>query len=370
MRAALFLDFENLISTLKRKNAQGAGGFGEMPQLDFEALIAYVEENFGSLEQTDFIAAANFTHYNQQTGGLNRLATLVRLDSFEPRSVRSKEQHSPGKRHVVSNYTDMALAFEAGRHAATPPADVYLFVSGDADFAAVGQMLKDRYSRQVVFILPDADMAAQILKEGFTCVAFSDTQKPGPPSAGEGIPVATTMTAQASSQEDPFAELPQWVGALRREFRTAVPADLMRAMLGPRRAQRLLDHARSREVIDLWKNDSGVECISLHRERVVGRVVKMETRPVILRCGRVLMAAALESEAQKVPLGPAEWRKVVKSGFAFSNAEAKEWVELLYAAGILRHGHVGSLKLTLPAVVQFLKQAEEKFSASGSPPAL
>ena len=84
-RVAIFMDYENLISTLKHKSQKGNGDFGVSSPINFEAFANYISANFGSLEKSDFIVAANFAHYNQQLGGLNRIATLIDVDSFEAR---------------------------------------------------------------------------------------------------------------------------------------------------------------------------------------------------------------------------------------------------------------------------------------------
>jgi hypothetical protein len=356
IRAALFVDFENLYATLKRKLRQGEGDFGISPYLDFEYLVEYIHTHFGQLLVEDFIVAANFAHYNQQIGGLNHLATLIKVDSFEPRSARSQDQHSPGKRHVIPNYSDMVLAFEAGRHVMANPADIYLFVTGDASFAAIASAIHDTFHRQVVFILPDIDSAAQILKERFTCLPFVETQ-PEKNDEEEGKIEAEINDLVETA--DPFTGLLLIIKTLRREFSSAIPVELVKAMLGPSSTQPLLEHARSREKIDLWESERGVACISLREERVVGKIIKMEARSSIVTCARLLYIAALTSQNLKQPIGTAEWRKLLKENGHFSNAEAKLWVERLFEKGILHHGQMGDLKLGLDAVISFIRAVEQ-----------
>jgi hypothetical protein len=356
IRAALFVDFENLYATLKRKLHQGEGDFGVAPYIDFEYLVEYIQAHFGRLAIEDFIVAANFAHYNQQLGGLNRLATLVKVDSFEPRQVRSHEQHSPGKRHVIPNFSDMALAFETGQHIIASPADVYIFVTGDASFAAIASAIRDSFHRQVVFLLPDIDSAAQVLKERFTCLPFIEAQ---PDKRGADGSAEIPASDEQSEPDDPFVALLTIIKTLRREFSTAIPVDLIKAMLGPTTTQRQLEHARSTEKVDLWESEGGVACISLREERVVGKIIKMEPRQSIVTCARLLYGVAQASLNLKQPIGMAEWRKILKENAHFSNAEAKLWVERLFEKNILKHGQMGALNLGLETVLSFVREVEQ-----------
>ena len=239
-RAALFIDFENLYQTLKDLSRQGRGDFGESPKIDFEYLAAQIQDQYGALEQDDFIVAGNFSHYNQQLGGLNRVATIVNTDSFLPRPVRKQDQKTPGKRYVIRNYADMVLAFEVGRHLETHPADIYIFVAGDAAFSAVGRMVQEKYGKPVEFILPNF-RRGRVLKALFTCHSFSDFQ----PTITPQMPEAAMAPAEEEETLTPTDEIVEWVRMLRRELSTAIPAGLVQALLRPSRAQPLLDRGKT-----------------------------------------------------------------------------------------------------------------------------
>ena len=142
-RVALFLDFENLYATLKRRTKGPEHPYGLSPKLDFERLVAYIEEHYGTLAPEDFIVVANFSHYNPQIGGLNRVATVINAQSFMHPRVRRQRQRSPGKRWVIQNYADMRLAFELGRHVSTRP--VYFGLVN----AAVLALAYDRAAKRV-----------------------------------------------------------------------------------------------------------------------------------------------------------------------------------------------------------------------------
>jgi NYN domain len=247
-RVALFVDFENLYTSLKRGLRKGSEDFGESPPIDFDALVAFVQAAYGNLDRNDFIVAANFTHYNAQIGGLSRLARLVEVDSFEPRQVRSQEQNTPGKRYVIKNYSDMVLAFQAGAHVSTNPADIYIFITGDKAFAAVASAIQGQYKKKVLFIFPNSENAAQILRERFEWISFEDTQ-----------PELEALDERPQEKEneiapDSFAALRTIISTLRREFSSGLPADLVLAMLENKGGQKFIDRARSEEVVDLWQN--------------------------------------------------------------------------------------------------------------------
>jgi hypothetical protein len=331
-RAAVFLDFENLVSSLKNQSRRGIGDFGTTPDLDFAAFVEHVQSNYGSLDKEDFFAAANFTHYNSQLGGLNRWATILEVDSFEPRAVRQQEQNSPGKRHVIEQYADMVLAFEAGRHIAINPADVYIFISGDKAFAAVADSIRARFHKQVIFFLPDPDHSASLtLKEQFLCLPFEITQ---PVTAVEEIPVQVTEIHEGL--ENPSNQIKPLVSHLREALSTAIPSDMVRAVLGPGKAQKLLDRARSEEQIDLWQNPQGVECVSSRSERLFGKLQIMDSRPAVIEASRILLSVATAAESRYPPSTRAEWRKHIKDCASLSNSAAKQWLELLLEKGVLR----------------------------------
>jgi hypothetical protein len=353
-RIALFLDFEILYSTLKSKSSSGIGDFGESPKIDFEYLVEYIHLNYGILEVEDFIVAANFSHYNQQLGGLNRYATALKTNSFEPREIRKLTQRNAGKKHVIRNYADMALAFEAGRHIETRPADFYLFITGDTAFAAVATLIQENYKKQVEFILPDEDKA-YTLRELFPCRPFSEFQP---------VPEILTAPAEVEPNEElesnqPFRELLETLTFLRRELSTAIPADLIKAILGPSTSSRLLGHARSEKFIDIWENETGQECLSLREERVVGKIVKMGTRPAVQIASRVLYISAAASEGINQPMSRADWRKRIRMDGGFSNMEAKFWLKRLFSHQILRDGHSELGNLDPNKVLDFVRSAEK-----------
>lgn len=361
-RAAVFLDFENLVSTSKNLSRRGVGDYGSSPELDFAAFVQHVESQYGSLVKEDFIAAANFSHYNAQLGGLNRWATLLEVDSFEPRSVRQQEQTSAGKRHVIQQYADMALAFAAGIHAARQPADVYIFITGDKSFAAVAAAIRDQFQKQVVFFLPDPNQSASVtLKERFLCFPFSAAQPEPAAVEPEPAPEPTPVPAL----ENPSNQVKPLVTYLRSELRTAIPADLVRAVLGPAGAQKLLDRARSEEQIDLWHNEQGVECVSSRAERLFGKLQIMESRPSVVEAARILLAVASAGESRQPPGTRADWRRCLKESAGLSNTAAKQWLERLLEHGILRDRAITRPLITRANLTALIQEYEQTTNQNG-----
>lgn len=348
------MDYENLYSTLKALSIEEPGEFGQSPHIDFDFLVDSIREKFGKLERRDFIVAANFTHYNQQLGGLNRLATLIEVDSFEPRDVRSQEQVTPGKKYVVANYCDMVLAFQVGEHIASHPADLYIFITGDKSFAAVASSVLQA-GKKVLFILPNPETAAVLLKRRFPWAPFSEVQP-----AISLTHIQNTPEVEEVEAPDPYTRLRNIITTLRREFSTAVPVELVKVILGYADARRFLERARSEEVVDLWRNEEGVECISLRQERLVGNVVKMNTRPALRECARVLAGTAQTAAGKTRPASRADWRKELKNLLAVSNTEAKEWLDLLFELKILQDARMGSPDFSLENVIQLVKRREPK----------
>ena len=365
---ALFVDLENLISTIKHQSQKGIGDFGTQASIDFEALTQYIEKQFGSVNKENFFVIANFAHYNQQLGGLNRMATLINVDSFEAREVRSKHQHSPGKRYVIQNYSDMAIAFQAGIHLANSPADIYIFITGDAAFAAVASMIQERYKRQVHFILPDENKAAAILKR-FLCIPFSETQpeRIQQRSISEKKDETSTGIPETPSKQN-TRTIQDAVAQLRIEFRTAIPTMLIRSLIGPKTAQKQLDRARTEEVIDLWtkENETGDsnEFISLQKERLYGKIIEMDTRPGLLQASNILFSIAQTAEQTQKPASRSDWRKQLKQRLNISNAESKKWLDLLLTTQVLRDERIQDPDITLDSVIPFIHQAEAKFTLS------
>jgi len=156
-RVALFMDYENFHSTLQKRTSTLRHQYGFSPHLDFRQLVDFIEAHYGPLARRDFIAVANFTHYDRQKGGLNQVATLINVDSFEPRTVRRRKQKTAGgRKYVIPNYADMRLAYEVGRHVQYSPADLYILASGDKAFVAVAQALHEA-GYPLYFLLADPD---------------------------------------------------------------------------------------------------------------------------------------------------------------------------------------------------------------------
>jgi hypothetical protein len=354
-RCALFVDFENLYISIKRDYHDEKEDTRTIPHIDFEYLVKSIERSYGPLEPVDFILVANLSRYGQALSGADKYATLINLD--DPAAGNSKKQKDthPSRNYSIKNYACMMLAFEVGKHIEKVPADFYLFVGTDASLAAVARVIRDSHHRQVEFLLPNPEKTT-VLKALFHCRPFMDFQ----PQPGEkASPVAGKVPA-ASIQTDPTKRLLYLLSSLRREFSTAIPVDLLRALLGPDSSQRLLDRARSEMKIDLWKNDAGIQCVSRYEERVVGKVVKMSTRPALVQAAKILYITTSASEKLQTPISRAEWRKTLKNEGNYSNTEAKYWLEQLFEQGILKDGAYGRLKLTLDDVVIFVKRVVEE----------
>lgn len=346
-RVALFLDFENLYTSLKRRTVGRKGGpFGASPHLDFEQLVAYIEENYGDLAKEDFIVVANFTHYNPQIGGLNKVATLIDAQSFQSREARQRQfGRGKGKKFVIKNFADMRLAFEIGRHVATRPADIYMLGSGDEAFTAIGRTLRDELGFQVVFLVADyhSPSTDYNIKAEFDLLDFSATQREPEP---EPQPEETTPQKEADQAE----ALAALVGTLRREFSTAIPVALVEALLGPETAQEAIRRAQGAGKIDLWESPAGVPCISLQTERLFGKVQVMESRPELVQAAQVL--AALHRIARNAPptADRPYWRRALREALGLSNKQAKALLQSLLALGVLEDGHMTSPRVTLTTV--------------------
>ncbi len=354
-RVALFLDFENLYTTLKRRTAGARNPYGYSPRMDFPALVRYIEERYGTLAPEDFIAVANFTHYNPQLGGLNRVATVIDAQSFMGPQVRRRVQRSHGKKWVIHNFADMRLAFEVGRHVATRPADIYILGSGDEAFTALGRTLRE-LGFQVLFLVADTRSAstdANILEE-FDVLDFLVTQPAPEPEEEEPSGRAEDAAAAAPDPTDALVDL---VAALRRGLRTGIPVNLVVALLGVERGARLLDQASGQGRVDVWDSPEGVRCVSLQQERVFGQVQKMAVREDVAEAARVFFAVA--SVAQELPPRPdrAFWRKALRRQLGLSNKEAKALLQRLLAAGVLHDARLDRPRLTVEGLEKFLRAA-------------
>ncbi len=351
-RVALFLDFENFYTTLKRRTIGRRGPFGASPHLDFEQLVAYIEENYGDLAPQDFIAVANFTHYNPQIGGLNRVATVIDAQSFQSRRARQHRfGHGKGKKFVIRNYADMRLAFEVGRHVETRPADIYMLGSGDEAFTAIGRTLRGM-GFPVVFLVADPDSPSVDfnIREEFDLLDFAVTQR-------EPEPEPEPQPAETASQPDEGEALVALIGDLRREFSTAIPVALVEAILGPAKAQEALRKAQGRGQIDLWESPSGVPCVSLQSERLFGKVQVMESRADLVAAAQVL--AAVHRIAQTAPphADRPYWRRALRQALGLSNRQAKMLLQTLLQVGVLADGRMTQPRVTLDALRAILAQS-------------
>ena len=349
-RVALFLDFENFYTTLKRRTIGRRGPFGASPHLDFEQLVAYIEENYGNLAKEDFIVVANFTHYNPQIGGLNRVATLIDAQSFQNRHARQRNfGRGKGKKFVIRDFADMRLAFEVGRHVATRPADIYMLGSGDEAFTAIGRTLRDDLGFPVVFLAADPNSPAldYNIRMEFDLLDFAVTQREPEPAAPR---VAEEPPREASAVE----QLTALVGQLRREFSTAIPVTLVEALLGPETAQKAIRRAQSEGKVDLWESPAGVPCISLQSERLFGKVQTMESRSDLVQAGQIL--SALHTIARHAPPSADRpyWRRALRETLGVSNRQAKTLLHLLMTLGVLSDGAMTRPRVTLATVRRLL----------------
>ena len=350
-RAALFLDFENLYNALKQRTV-GKTPFGLSPHLEFGHLVAYIEAHYGTLSKEDFIAVANFTHYNPQIGGLNRVATVIDAQSFQNREAKQQQfGRDKGKRFVIHNYADMRLAFEVGQHVATRPADVYILGSGDDAFIAVARTLRQR-GFDVLFLAGDPRTVSLNIQLEFPILDFSETQPP-PEAEEETQPQAT---ASETTPRDVAEALAGLVGQLRRRFSTAIPVALLEALLGPKEAAFAIRRAQGAGKIDLWESPAGVPCISLQSERLYGQVQTMESRPALVAVSRLLLA--VREIAAQAPSGAGRpyWRRALREHLGLSNRQAKALLGQLLALGVLVDGEMTAPKITLETVEALLRQ--------------
>lgn len=349
-RVALFVDYENLHSALQKRTASASNPYGLAPRINFGVLADNIEQRYGPLNRGDFVVVANFAHYDPQKGGLNQLARLVNVDSFENRLERRQVQASPGKRHVVGNYADMRLAFEIGQHAALNPADLYLLLTGDKAFAAVAHILLEQGHR-VLFILPELDNAAMLIKDNFEWVAFADLHAAPAPA---GAPTEGGATAPADPPPpDEVAPLLEAVSTFRQTFSAPVPEAFVRAVLGAR-ADDLLNKANGRSKIDRWRDAAGVPCVSRREERLGGKVVVLPTRPELVSRANRLWAVARIAQAGLKEASRAQWRRALSTQADLSVNQAKTVLELLFELKILREGHLHTAYLTLPQALAFM----------------
>ncbi len=346
-RVALFLDFENLYNALKdrARRQDPRHPYGASPFMDFGQLVTYIEENYGTLAREDFIAVANFTHYNPQKGGLNRYATVIDAQSFLGPQVRRQRQRTRGKKWVIRNFADMRLAFEVGRHVATRPADLYMLGSGDEAFTAIGRTLREM-GLPVVFLVadPEAPSTDANIRTEFDLLDFLVTQHEPPPRPE---PPSTA----AEEPPDAVAQFCATLSELRRQLSTGIPVRLMEALYGPQRAGELIRKAQGSGRVDLWEGPTGIPCLSLQEERVLGKVQKMATRPGVARAAAVL-GAVVEIAAQAPrDADRAFWRRALRQRLGVSSKAAKGLLERLLSLGVLRDGWMTRPRVTVETVL-------------------
>jgi hypothetical protein len=349
-RVAIFLDYENLHVTLKKRASTAAHRFGFSPKVDFNAFVRAVEARFGPVQRRDFMVVANFSHYDLQKGGLNQVAELVNVDSFEARTVRQEEQPSPGKKYVVREYADMRLAFEVGKHAATHPADLYLLVTGDKAFAAVGDGLRAR-GIDVIFVLPDSEKAGFILLEHFEHLDIEELHLLTEGEEGTENDISRSI----DRDPEPVDLLAQTISKLRQTLHTAVPVYLIGALVGPAVSGPLLKRAQSQGRIDLWTDPQGVECVSLQEERVYGKVVQQTVRKEIAERAQMIYHVARVAEAGKIDRSRAAWWRAIREAKGCTVREAKQTVEELLETGVLRIDNLDKVFLTMKNVLTYLR---------------
>lgn len=350
-RVAIFLDYENLHSALKKRSSTHEHRYGFSAKIDFSTFLDEVQARFGPVHHRDFVVVANFTHYDQQKGGLNQFAELVHVDSFDARAVRQDEQPSAGKKYVVQNFADMRLAFEVGKHAIGRPAELYLLVTGDKAFAAVGHALLER-GIDVVFILPDPDQAGYILLEQFKYLDFDDLH---PSRPAEDSHVEAEDSPLLKPAPDVADLLAKTVSRLRRSLSTAIPTHLIAALIGPSVAGQVIQRAHSQGRIDLWTDPNGVECLSLRDERVYGKVVPQSIRKEIAERAWLLYHVAVIAESGKIDRSRAAWWRAIREESGYTVREAKQTIDDLLKAGILRIDHLDQTYMTMKNVLAFLQ---------------
>lgn len=317
-RVALFMDFENFYTSQRKRTLRNP--YGERPRLDFLQLVQFVEKEFGPIAIQDFIAAANFSHYDRQEGGLNKVATIVDLDTFLPRQVRQKRQRHSGKQFVHKQFTDMYLAFLIGEHAATNPADLYILATSDGDFAAVASALEQRNLR-VCFLVPDEKIVAAEIRERYPIYEAPNIFiEPEP--APEVEPEPETV--------DPVATVKESLGMLRQQFSAGIPLDLLRAILPPEHATDWINKAYGEGHLDQWESPNlpGVTCVSLRSERLQGQIVPIPTARELASAGRIL-AVLIQHGTRRHEDSPKAWRNLIKESLSCTSRQAKAIWQLL-----------------------------------------
>lgn len=348
-RVALFLDYENFHTSLQKAAVTKDNPYGFPPSLDFKQLTVYIHDTFGPIHPNDFIVVANFSHYDSQKGGLNKVATLIHVESFEARSVRSEIQPTPGKKYVIKDYADARLAFEIGRHSAINPAGLYIIGSQDKSMAAVGRALIQK-EIPILFMFTNPNKAARVLTEEFDWFNFCASQKP-PQHNEESIPMLKKRS------KDPAETLSMIISKLRHELQSPIPTMLIEAMFGEKRGNQLLERAISQARIDVWDNSDGVRCISLREERLHDVIVQQPVRQQVVQNAQQLREVARLSAAGLTDPSSANWRRQLKSSLGLSSNESKELFIKLQKSGILTLGELDHVKINPNTILKFMNAA-------------
>ncbi len=345
-RVALFMDYENFYTGQRKPSYRNP--YGTPPELDFLLLVEYIEREFGTLRPQDFIVAANFSHFNTQKGGLNKVATIQNLDSFLPREVRARQQSTSGKFHVAKNYADMWLAYEIGRHVQQNPADIYIIASNDKDFLAVGHALQ-KANRRVVFLVPNAETIAQELALQFEWRSAPDIFRQPEPPPVEDEP----------ADVDPVATVLETLGQLRRTLSAGIPLDLLKALLPPEHAADWVKKAYGQSKLDFWQapNYPDVQCVSLRAARIRNQVIEIDTRAELVASGKILYTLA--TQVSGIEPSHAAWRRAIKDLLQVTNNESKRILNDLFACQLLDRAFPTALHVTLEKALCFITRQKE-----------
>lgn len=352
LRVAIFMDYENFFNSLKKLNQTLKNVYGYAPKMDFQAFVDAVEREYGVVQPEDFIVVANFTHYDGQKGGLNQVATLIDVDSFEDRATRSELQNSPGKKYVIDNYADARLAYEMGIHFASRPADIYIIASGDKFFMAPAEALQAS-GANVYFLVTDSAKTAISIKRQFHTILFSDMQpdlkmnKPKPE-------IKETVVEQ-SAEEDTVEHYCVILTKLRRDLHSGIPSTLILSFFEAERAKKLMNKAQGEGKVDFWESDIGVQCVSLQEERLFNTVQKMGIREGLSEKSELLYLLRI-AEAQNEKMETlADWRKGLLQLTDYSSREVKKWLQRLQDAGILLHYDYKKVDMSYEKVIKFIE---------------
>jgi len=350
LRVALFIDYENLVNALKGRSSSGSSETEAAPHLDVDRLFQSIRQRFGNLDPEDIVVVGDFRKHSRQSTGLSRQAHLVDVNAYETRPGRGQEASRSGAKALMRNAGNVTLAYYVGLHVGRRPADAYLLLTGDSAAAAVADELL-RLGKQVTFITP-GEAPSLMLTERFNCIAFKELHP-----IDQRQPVEEPEAAPAEAIASPGEEIVKILSILHRQYPgSGIPAALLRVWLGVAKAQRQLDRARNENRIDLWKDPSAVECVSLYRMRMGGKPVIMPARPALRQAAEVLLELAKAAETSRKTWTRAGWRKVVKDAGGFSSSEAKQWLEALLGAGILRDAALGRPDFRLEKLQRFLDQ--------------